>query len=166
MAKRNTKIGKQRESKRTRQYAPLTVGGVEKFAKAAIQAEVKAQAALVVRPVGRPPGSKAFQSVMRAKELLAESSVLAVKMIRKAGKVAAEKGDSAPAEFLLKHASATDAQGKTVRPVSTSVDKLEGEGGSRMPTINIGWIGGNAPAVAPALPGHVIDVRALPEHTE
>lgn len=159
MTKRTTKAGKRHESKRTRNYAPLTVGSVEKIIKGELQQEVKDAAALIVRPVGRPKGRTAFQSVMKAREILAQSSVMAARMISKAARVAAEKGDSAPAEFLLKHVGANDEKGKLARPLQTSVDKLEGEGGSRMPTINIGWIG-SAPAVN-ALPG-VIDVLALP----
>lgn len=157
--KRNTTQGKKRESKRTRNYAPLTVGSATEMIKGELQAEVKAQAALIVRPPGRPKGRTAFQSVMKAREILAQSSVLAARMITKAAKVAAAKGDSAPAEFLLKHVGANDEKGKLARPLQTSVDKLEGEGGSRMPTINIGWIGPGP--TRSALPP-VIDVLALP----
>lgn len=113
------------------------------------------EAAAIVRSPGRPKGSTAFQRVQRAKELLAESSEFAVRCVKKAAKVAAARGESAPAEFLLKHA-AIEEGGKVIRPIATSVDKLE-DGGSRAPTINIGWIA--RPELPPA---QVIDVKALP----
>lgn len=164
MAKR-TRTALQRKSNResVRKSLPIRVGQAEKMIKGELQKEIKQSAALLVRAPGRPVGSKAFQSVMRAKELLAESSILAVKMIRKAGKIAAAKGDSTPAEFLLRHASA-EHEGKTIRPVATSVDKLESDSGNRAPVINIGWI---AAPVRPELPtAPVIDVLALPERTD
>jgi hypothetical protein len=162
MVKRITKATRKHESRRVRKYAPLTVGGAEKIAKTELQQEIKEQAALIVRPPGRPVGTRAFQSVMRAKEILAQSAPLAARLLKTAAKNAAAKGDSAPAEFLLKHVSALDEKGKTIRPIDTSVDKIEGEGGSRAPTINIGWIA----SAAPALPSTVIDVKALPEHSD
>lgn len=152
---------KRRTQKRNSSH--ISLRGATKIVKGELQQEIKQAAALIVRPVGRPAGSKAFQSVKRARELMAESSTLAVKLIKTAARVAASKGDSAPAEFLLKHTSVQDEKGKTVRPIATSVDKLEGDGGNRMPTINIGWISGAAPT-PPAFP--IIDVKALPEHSE
>lgn len=154
---------KRREQKRD--SAPVTVHRMKEIVKADLTAAVKAQAALIVRPVGKPPGTKAFQSVMRAKEILAQSAPLAARLMKTAARVAAAKGDSAPAEFLLKHVSAQDDKGRTVRPLATSVDKLEGDSGPRMPVINIGWINGTAPTPS-ALPGTVIDVPLLPEHSD
>lgn len=152
MAKRTTKRRITAESKRTRNYSSVSIGALEKIVKAELPAEVTK----LVRKVG---GQRtAFQSVVKAREILAQSSVLAARMIGKAAKVAASKGDSAPAEFLLKHVAALDDQGKTVRPLATSVDKLETEAGSRAPVINIGWITA-APAPAAALP--YIDAKLI-----
>jgi hypothetical protein len=158
MVKRFKTTAKQRQ--RVRNSSHISLRGATKIVQTELKAEIAKRAEALVRPVGRPVGSKAFQSVMRAKELMAESSTLAVRLIKKAAAVAAAKGDSAPAEFLLKHTSAQDEKGKQIRPVATSVDKLEGDSGSRMPTINIGWIA--APAPVPAFP--IIDVKALPAH--
>lgn len=151
-----------KRAEKKRNVLPTRIGGMEKMIKAELQKEVKAQAASIVRPVGRPKGRTAFQSVVKAREILAQSSVMAARLISKAAKVAAARGDSAPAEFLLKHTGAQDDKGKMVRPLVTSVDKLESDTGPRMPTINIGWIP-QQPALAPA---QVIDVRALPAHDD
>ena len=112
------------------------------------------------KPPGRPKGIKAFHKVREARELLAQSAVFAVKKIKTAAKVAAEKGDSAPAEFLLKHASAVDEQGKLIRPIESSVDKIS-DGVSNAPTINIGWISPREPVQIPA-----IEVQSLPAHID
>lgn len=152
--KRETKRRKQRESER--KARSLTVGTFEKIMKESRADIADAAEKVVKRSVGRPKGSKAFDRVKRAKEILAESSTVAARLIVKAAKVAANQGDSRPAEFLLKHTGAPDAQGKMVRPLVTSVDKLEGDTGPKAPTINIGWI------PQPTLP--VIDVKALPAY--
>lgn len=133
----------------------LTVGKMRKL----IEGEIKKDLALVKRPVGRPKGSTALQRVQRARELMAQSSELAVRCLRRAAKVAAEKGDSAPAEFLLKHI-AVDEHGKLVRPVAVSVDKAEGGSVSKVPTINIGWAVNAAPG-QPALPPASIDAETV-----
>lgn len=145
-----------RESKR--KSVALRVGQVEKIVKAEMRAEIQQAAAQIVRSPGRPRGATAFQRVTQARELLAKSSVMAVKCLQKASKIAAAKGDSAPAEFLLKHVGAQDDKGKTVRPLHTSVDKVDGGGASRAPTINIGWI-----QPAPTLPADIIDVLPEPQ---
>lgn len=158
-----TKLQRKVNAESVRRSQPIRVGQVEKIVQTEMREEIKAAAALIVRPVGRPPGRTAFQSVMKAREILAQSSVLAARLITKAARVAASRGDSAPAEFLLKHTGAKDEKGKNVRPVQTSVDRLESDGGSKMPLIQIGWIGG-PPAVHSSLP--IIDTKALPEHQE
>jgi len=160
MSKRTLTAKQKRTRERTRNYAPLSRTSVEKLVKTELANEVKEQAALIVRPRGRPKGQTAFQRVQQAREMMQRATPLAMKLLTKAAKIAADKGDSRPTEFLLKHVAVEGEKGKLVRPIHTSVDKLEGEGGPRMPTINIGWI--SAPTDRPALP--VIETRALPPH--
>ena len=153
---RHKNTAKRREQKR--KSAPMTVNRMEKF----VQQELREQRNGEKRPPGRPKGSRAFDRVTRARELLAESSTVAARLVVKAAKVAAEKGDSAPAEFLLKHTGTQDEKGKVIRPLLTNVDRMENED-RRMPTIQIGWLTPAAPSV------NVIDVEpvaALPEHRD
>lgn len=140
---------------------PISVQQVEKIIQSEMKQEIQQAAALIVRPVGRPKGSTPFQRVMKAREMLANSSTFAMQMLKKAAKNAAVTGDSRPAEFLLKHAAVEDEKGKLVRPIHSSVDKLEGESGSRAPIINIGWV---TPVQPPAI--NAIDVKALPPADE
>lgn len=158
MSKRQTKRATAKRREQQRKARSVSVGHVEKF----VRQELAKKDAAIPRAVGRPKGSTAFQRVQRAKEILAQSAPIAARLITKAAKIAALKGDSAPAEFLLKHVGAQDDQGKLVRPVITSVDKLEGEGSSRLPTINIGWIpAGRSPAALPP----AVDAEVISEST-
>ena len=116
------------------------------------------------KPRGRPPGLPAFARVARAREALANSAEEMVKLVKVAAKVAARKGNHAPAVWALEHIAAKDGEGKLVRPLESSVDRQVIDSGSRAPTINIGWIAAPGSAQAPALP--IIDVKALPPHTE
>lgn len=168
MAKRpRTKAQRKVNAESVRTSGPIRVGQVEKLIRGEMHQEIKDAALAIVRPVGKPPGRTAFQSVMKAREILAQSAVMAARLVGKAAKVAASRGDSSPAEFLLKHTSAQDDKGKMVRPISTSVDKLEDAGGSRGPTINVGWIvGPSRPASEPSSALPTIDVQALPEPSD
>ena len=116
---------------------------------------------------GRPKNQPAFARVQRAKEVLAQSTVRAARLVVRAATIAAEKGDSSPAEFILKHVGMPDDQGKLVRPLVTSVDRLEVDSASKVPTINIGWITtGQQPTLPSPSSSNVIDVRALPAKAE
>lgn len=81
------------------------------------------------RPTGRPPGTPAFVRVERAKLALQKKAELYVQIHEKAAKVAASKGNSAPAEWALSHITALDGEGKEQRVVSPSVDRQQIESG-------------------------------------
>jgi hypothetical protein len=86
-----------------------------------------------------------------------------VKLVEKAAKVAAEKGNHAPATWMLEHMSATDEQGKEIRPIAPGIDRQQIEAGSKAPTINIGWIAPSAPRVEVT---EVVEVKQLPDGDE
>lgn len=139
-----------------RKSVAISVRRAEKIVKTELEAQVKTAALEIVRKPGRPKGSTPFQRVQRAREILANAAPLAAKLLQKGAKIAAEKGDTRPAEFLLKHVAVEDESGKLIRPLQSSVDKIEGQTGPTMPTIAIGWI--TPPALPSAQPA--IDVEA------
>ena len=113
------------------------------------------------RPPGRPPGYPAFSRVARAREALRQSAGEYVKLHKTAAKIAASKGNSAPAEWALEHISEIE-DGKEIRPIASGIDRQTIEAGSRAPTINIGWvIGPDTPqAQLPPAP-HVLDIKPI-----
>lgn len=118
---------------------------------------------------GRPPGRPAFFRVQQARERLQQASTLAVKELKTAMKVAAKKGNHAPAAWILEHSAAIDDQGKEVRPIAPSIDRQQIERGNGV-SVNIGFITApTAPklstqAPSPHLPA--VEVLPLPEHEE
>jgi hypothetical protein len=118
------------------------------------------------RPVRRPKGLPAFARVTRAREALSKEAESYVKIRKETAKVAATKGNSAPAEWALTHIAAVDDLGKKQRVVASSVDRrqLEPKGSGVQILIGGGW-GGQQPAMAarrdvPQLPEAGIDAES------
>lgn len=97
------------------------------------------------RPPGRPKGMPAFARLVRTREALQKKADTYVKLHEKAAKVAASKGNSAPAEWALSHIAAVDEQGKEVRPIASGIDRQQIEKGNGAPVINIGFLTAPAP---------------------
>lgn len=158
-----TKAQRKRAVQQVRKSRTVSLNSLQ----AHIAEEIKNAMASVKRPPGRPKGSTAFQRVSRARQILAQSSTTAARLLVKAAKVGAEKGDSSAAEFILRHVGATNEEGELVRPIVTSIDRLEGETASKAPVICIGWItNSQQPALTPDASSQVIDVTtpAKAEH--
>lgn len=110
---------------------------------------------------GRPKGLPSFHRVQAAKEILANSAATLARDVLRASKVAAKRGNHAPAVWALEHIAALDSAGKEVRPVASGIDRQVVDGGSRMPVINIGWV---VKTDTPALP--TVEVLALPDSSD
>src|SRR4051812_27672178 len=90
-------------------------------------------------PKGNPGQPKPrWKKVEEARNLLISKSKQIAQDLVTASEVAAKKGDSRPAEFLLTHITTVDDAGKEVRPLSSSIDKQLSDAGPTGPTINIG----------------------------
>lgn len=65
-----------------------------------------------------------------------------------AAKNAAERGNSAPIEWLLSHAEVLNDDGTLSRPIAAGIDRPQLEAkGNQGPTINIGFLGSVPPQV-------------------
>jgi hypothetical protein len=115
-------------------------------------------------PTGNPGKPKPrWKKVEEARNLLISKSKQIAQDLVTASEVAAKKGDSRPAEFILTHITTTDDQGKEVRPLASSIDKqIEGHRSSG-PTIQIGVLlpGMNMPTGV-----RVINVTPTPSPSE
>jgi len=113
-----------------------------------------------------------WRKVMRARELLATNAVGFVRDVKAASRVAASKGNHAPAAWALEHLVGTDDDGHEVRPIAASIDRPSASAGAALPAVNIGFViggvmGGGSIAARPIAaiaapePTAAIDVTAI-----
>lgn len=107
---------------------------------------------------GRPPGRPSFERVERAREALQKHAETAAKLVVDAAKVAAKKGNHAPAAWVLEHVSAVNAEGKEIRPIASGIDRQQIEKGG-----GIQILLGSAYSQPPIATREVSELPQLPE---
>jgi hypothetical protein len=137
----------------------------------------------LARRTGRPPGAipalvvntpivgqaqrGRWLKVERARSYLEGKTQLAAKMLIKAMKVQAARGDTDAARWLLEHAATVDPQGREVRPVAIGVDRPAALPAAQAPRVQIAiGLGADFARVCGTQLNAAPTVQALPASTE
>lgn len=114
------------------------------------------------RKPGRPKGATTWKRVEVAREMLARQALGFVRDVRTASKIAAQAGDSRPAQWALEHLAWKDDAGVEVRPIAPGADRPAagniGNGGG--PVIQIGFALGGVSLPVAVSPKALADVTA------